>query len=73
MRPRSGIQIDRRSLVETASELVDISSPTGEEQAMAEYLARAFAEMGLQSSGSRSRTAAPTCSAPGAARAAGRR
>ena len=47
MRPRSGIQIDRRSLVETASELVDISSPTGEEQEVAEYLARAFAEMGL--------------------------
>ena len=47
MRPRSGIQIDRRSLVETASELVDISSPTGEEQGVAEYLARSFAEMGL--------------------------
>ena len=44
----SGIQIDRRSLVETASELVNISSPTGEEYAMAEHMARVFHEMGLQ-------------------------
>jgi acetylornithine deacetylase len=48
MRPRStGIQIDRRSLVETASALVDISSPTGDERAMAEHMARLFHEMGL--------------------------
>src|SRR5712691_783631 len=47
MRQRSPIQIDRRSLVETASDLVNISSPTGEEQGVAEYLARTFAEMGL--------------------------
>jgi acetylornithine deacetylase len=49
MRPRSGsgIQIDRRSLVETASDLVNISSPTGEEQGVAEYLARVFHDMGL--------------------------
>jgi acetylornithine deacetylase/succinyl-diaminopimelate desuccinylase-like protein len=47
MRPRSSIQVDRRSLVETASDLVNISSPTGEEQGVAEYLARAFAEIGL--------------------------
>jgi hypothetical protein len=30
----SSIQIDRRSLVETASALVDIPSPTGDEHAM---------------------------------------
>ncbi len=47
MRQRAGIQIDRRSLVETASALVDISSPTGEEHAMAEHMARLFHEMGL--------------------------
>ena len=49
MRPRSGssIQIDKRSLVETASALVDISSPTGEEHGMAEHVARVFHGMGL--------------------------
>jgi acetylornithine deacetylase len=47
MRQRTGIQIDRRSLVETASDLVNISSPTGEEHAMAEHMARLFHEMGL--------------------------
>ena len=47
IRPRSTIQVDRRSLVETASDLVNISSPTGEEQGVAEYLARTFAAMGL--------------------------
>ena len=45
---RDGVQIDRRSLVETASELVNISSPTGEEHAMAEHMARVFHDMGLQ-------------------------
>jgi acetylornithine deacetylase len=44
----AGIQIDRRSLVETASDLVNISSPTGEEQAMAEHMARVFHDLGLQ-------------------------
>jgi acetylornithine deacetylase len=44
---RDGVQIDRRSLVQTASELVNISSPTGEEQAMAEHMARVFHDMGL--------------------------
>jgi acetylornithine deacetylase len=44
----SGVQIDRRSLVETASELVNISSPTGDEYAMAEHMARVFHDMGLQ-------------------------
>jgi acetylornithine deacetylase/succinyl-diaminopimelate desuccinylase-like protein len=44
---RDGVQIDRRSLVETASELVNISSPTGDEQAMAEHMARVFHDMGL--------------------------
>jgi acetylornithine deacetylase len=48
MRKSSGIQIDRRSLVETASDLVNISSPTGEEHGMAEHLARVFHDMGLQ-------------------------
>jgi acetylornithine deacetylase/succinyl-diaminopimelate desuccinylase-like protein len=48
MRKSSGIQIDRRGLVETASDLVNISSPTGEEHGMAEHLARVFHEMGLQ-------------------------
>ena len=43
----SGVQIDRRSLVETASDLVNISSPTGEEHAMAEHMAGLFHEMGL--------------------------
>ena len=45
---RDGVQIDRRSLVETASDLVNISSPTGEEHAMAEHMARIFHDMGLQ-------------------------
>jgi acetylornithine deacetylase len=48
MRQRAGIQVDRRSLVDTASDLVNISSPTGEEHAMAEHIARLFHEMGLQ-------------------------
>jgi acetylornithine deacetylase len=47
MRQRSGIHIDRGSLVETASDLVNISSPTGDEQAMAEHVARVFHELGL--------------------------
>ena len=42
----SGVQVDRRSLVETASALVDIPSPTGDEQAMAEHMARLFHEHG---------------------------
>ena len=46
-RSTSGVQIDRRSLVETASDLVNISSPTGEEHAMAEHMARLFHDMGL--------------------------
>src|SRR5512133_1484492 len=44
---RSGIQIDRRSLVETASAMVDIPSPTGDEFAMAEHMAGVFHGMGL--------------------------
>jgi len=32
-------KVDRQRLVETACDLVDIPSPTGEEQAVAEYLA----------------------------------
>jgi acetylornithine deacetylase len=47
-RTTSGVQIDKRSLVETASDLVNISSPTGEEHAMAEHMARLFHDMGLQ-------------------------
>jgi acetylornithine deacetylase len=43
-----GVQIDRRSLVETASDLVNISSPTGDEYAMAEHMARVFHDMGMQ-------------------------
>src|SRR5262245_66080809 len=46
-RQSSEIRIDRRSLVETASALVDIPSPTGSEQAMAEHMARLFHELGL--------------------------
>ena len=41
-------KVDRQSLVETASDLVDISSPTGDEQAVAEYLRRTFSEVGHQ-------------------------
>ena len=44
----TGVQIDRRSLVETASAMVDIPSPTGDEFGMAEHVARVFHEMGLQ-------------------------
>ena len=47
MKRGSGIQIDRRSLIETASALVDIPSPTGDEFAMAEHIARVFHDMGL--------------------------
>jgi acetylornithine deacetylase len=42
------VKIDRRGLVETASAMVDIPSPTGDEFAMAEHMARLFHEMGLQ-------------------------
>ena len=48
MKRSSGIQVDRRSLVETASAMVDIPSPTGSEQAMAEHIAGLFHDMGLQ-------------------------
>jgi acetylornithine deacetylase len=41
------VKIDRRSLVETASALVDIPSPTGDESAMAEHMARVFHDMGM--------------------------
>jgi acetylornithine deacetylase len=41
-------KVDRQRLVETACDLVDISSPTGEEQAVAEHLAGVFHELGLQ-------------------------
>jgi acetylornithine deacetylase/succinyl-diaminopimelate desuccinylase-like protein len=41
-------KIDRDSLVVTASDLVNIPSPTGHEQAAAEYVARTLAAMGLQ-------------------------
>jgi acetylornithine deacetylase len=47
-RQPSSIQIDRRSLVETASTMVDIPSPTGDEFAMAEHMAGVFHEMGLR-------------------------
>jgi acetylornithine deacetylase len=41
-------KVDRQSLVDTASDLVNIASPTGYEQDVAEYLRDAFTEMGLQ-------------------------
>jgi acetylornithine deacetylase/succinyl-diaminopimelate desuccinylase-like protein len=41
-------KVDRDSLVETASDLVNISSPTGHEQPAAEYVARTLGAMGLQ-------------------------
>jgi acetylornithine deacetylase/succinyl-diaminopimelate desuccinylase-like protein len=41
-------RVDRRSLVEVASDLVNIPSPTGEEQGVAEYLRGVFESMGLQ-------------------------
>ena len=41
-------KVDRDSLVETASDLVNIASPTGHEQPAAEYVARALGAMGLQ-------------------------
>jgi acetylornithine deacetylase/succinyl-diaminopimelate desuccinylase-like protein len=40
-------RLDRRRLLETASDLVEIASPTGHEQGMAEYLRDLFAELGL--------------------------
>jgi len=40
-------RLDRRRLLETASDLVEIPSPTGYEQGMAEYLRDLFAELGL--------------------------
>jgi acetylornithine deacetylase len=46
-RNATGVQINRRGLVETASALVDIPSPTGDEFAMAEHMARLFHDMGL--------------------------
>jgi acetylornithine deacetylase/succinyl-diaminopimelate desuccinylase-like protein len=41
-------RVDRRRLLETASDLVDIPSPTGNEQGVAEYLRRLFGDLGLQ-------------------------
>jgi acetylornithine deacetylase/succinyl-diaminopimelate desuccinylase-like protein len=41
-------RIDRGRLIETASDLVDIPSPTGYEQGMAEYLRDCLDELGLQ-------------------------
>jgi acetylornithine deacetylase/succinyl-diaminopimelate desuccinylase-like protein len=41
-------RVDRGRLVETASDLVDIPSPTGYEQGMAEYLRDLFEELELQ-------------------------
>ena len=46
MRELAG-RVDRRSLVEVASDLVNIPSPTGEEQGVAEYLRGVFDSMGL--------------------------
>ena len=70
----SGVQIDRRSLVETASAMVDIPSPTGDEHAMAEHMARVFHEMGLQRAVAAGRgRPARTSSARGGAPAAARR
>jgi acetylornithine deacetylase/succinyl-diaminopimelate desuccinylase-like protein len=40
-------RVDRGRLVETASDLVDIPSPTGYEQGVAEYLRDLFGEVGL--------------------------
>jgi acetylornithine deacetylase/succinyl-diaminopimelate desuccinylase-like protein len=41
-------KVDRDSLVETATGLVNIPSPTGHEQAAAEYVARTLGAMGLR-------------------------
>jgi acetylornithine deacetylase len=41
-------RVDRKSLVDTASDLVNISSPTGSEQGVAEYLRDVFTAMGLE-------------------------
>jgi len=41
-------KVDRDSLVETASDLVNIPSPTGHEQEAAEYVARTLGRLGLQ-------------------------
>jgi acetylornithine deacetylase len=41
-------RVDRKSLVDTACDLVNISSPTGSEQGVGEYLRGVFEAMGLQ-------------------------
>lgn len=41
-------RVDRRGLVDTACDLVNISSPTGDEQGVAEYLRGVFERMGLE-------------------------
>ena len=41
-------KVDRDSLVETASDLVNIPSPTGHEQEAAEYVARTLGRLGLR-------------------------
>jgi acetylornithine deacetylase/succinyl-diaminopimelate desuccinylase-like protein len=41
-------RVDRRRLLETASDLVDIPSPTGNEQGVADYLRGVFDDLGLQ-------------------------
>ena len=72
MRPE--ITVDRERLVETAGRMIDVHSFTGDEQGMAELMVELYrAARSPASSGSRSRTAAPTRSAPGPARAAARR
>src|SRR3954465_4244038 len=45
---QGGLRIDKRSLVDTATSMVDIPSFTGSEHAMAEHVARVFQEMGLK-------------------------
>ena len=68
------ITVDRDRLVETAGRMIDVHSFTGDEQGMAELMVELYrGARPPASSGSRSRTAAPTRSARGAGPAAARR
>ena len=67
------VAIDRDRLVDWASKAIAMPSFTGTSRRWPSSCARRSTSSGCRCSGSRSRTAARTCSAPGRARAAGRR
>ena len=45
---KESLKIDRDRLVETASQMIDVHSFTGDEQGMAELMSELYESMGLQ-------------------------